>query len=147
MGCSGTQAEVDELQSQIDVLQDETYDIWKALNDRYVQMEVGNDNLYYHCSISDTNTKICESVNYQEQIDELREPLQETVYSQEQVNMIVDLLLKEIVEIKYTNDLLDVSYEETTQTFTITQYNQYGTIIDVDVITVDELIELILRGV
>ena len=68
-----------------------------------------------------------------------------TLYTQEQVNRIVDMLLKEIVEIKYTNDPLDVSYDEATQTFTITEYNQHGEVFDIDIVTVDEIIEGILN--
>ena len=72
--------------------------------------------------------------------------LQETTYTEEQVNHIVDALLKEIVKIKYTNDALDVSYDEVTQTFTLTEYNQYGEVFDVDILTIDEIIDIILNG-
>lgn len=66
-----TQEEVDELiQNAIDELQQQNTDLWRALNDRYVQMEIGDDNLYFHCTV-DGMIKECESVNYQDQIDEL----------------------------------------------------------------------------
>lgn len=67
-----TQEEVDELiQNAIDELGEEIeHELWLALNDRYVQMEIGDDNLYFHCTV-DGMVKDCKSVNYQEQIDEL----------------------------------------------------------------------------
>jgi hypothetical protein len=66
-----TQEEVDELiQNAIDELQQQNTDVLKALNDRYVQMEIGDDNLYFHCYL-DGMVKACESVNYQDQIDVL----------------------------------------------------------------------------
>ena len=49
------------------------------------------------------------------------------------------------MEIKYTNDPLDVSYDEATQTFTITEYNQHGEVFDIDILTIDEIIEGILN--
>lgn len=60
----------ENLERRIDELEQENIDLWKALNDRYVQMEIGDDNLYFHCYV-DGMVKECESVNYQDQIDEL----------------------------------------------------------------------------
>lgn len=81
-----TQEEVDELiRLAVDELQQQNTDVWKALNDRYVQMEIGDDNLYFHCTV-DGMVKDCYSVNYQDQIDELEliiDNLEEIIFENE----------------------------------------------------------------
>jgi len=70
------QTQIEELEIQLDqeaqAFDEKISDIYQTLNERYVQMEVGDDNLYYHCSL-DGMIKVCDSVNYQEQINELQE--------------------------------------------------------------------------
>lgn len=76
------QDEVDEMFSE---LQQQNTDVWQTLNDRYVQMEIGDNNLYFHC-YADGMVKDCRSVNYQEQIDELEliiDNLEEIIFENE----------------------------------------------------------------
>jgi len=70
--------------------------------------------------------------------------LQGTTYTQEQVYDLIDLLLKDMIDLKY-DDTCDINYNEATQTFTIIQYNQQGNIIDIDIVTVADILEIFLE--
>ena len=62
----------DQVDQMLKDQRDDMNDMWAALNARYIQMENGDDNLYYDCTL-DGMVKVCKSVNYQEQIDQLED--------------------------------------------------------------------------
>jgi hypothetical protein len=94
--------------------------------------------------VNTLNTTIAELEDAISENEKQLNDLQGTTYTQEQVYDLIDLLLKDMIDLKY-DDMCDISYNEVTQIFTITQYNQYGDVIDIDIVTVADILEIFLE--
>ena len=104
----------------------------------YLQQEINADR------ISDLEEEVADIKEQLELSQNIINDMEQNVYTEEEVNKLIHYMLKEMIEIKYDNTV-DIEYNEITQTFTITEYNQHGEVFDVDEATIDHIIYTILE--